>query len=67
MGGENRQILTGTEIQRQVDFFIYFSTKLRESVPMQVCGMILMSCDVLCCVSVMMADLCVHTYACLSV
>lgn len=47
-------------------FFLLFE-RLWESVPMQICCVILMSCDVLCRVPVMMADLCVHTYACLSV
>lgn len=58
MGGENRRIHTEAEIQKQVCVYIYIfyyyylssldRERLWERVPMQICCVILMSCDVLC-------------------
>lgn len=55
MGGENRRIHTEAEIQKQVYVFFFFNyyvmsfldrERLWERVPMQICCVILMSCDV---------------------
>lgn len=59
-----RQIYRGRWI---IVLFFFFRERERlwESVPLQICGVILMDCDVLCHVSVMMADVCVlnrHPY-----
>lgn len=58
------EINTYTQRQKYRGRWILF-LRLWESVPMQICGVILMGCDVLCHVSVMMmADVCVCMFVC---